>query len=85
MRYSIVVKGEPGAALRSVLVDAIGAEAVEVGTDSLVVSLPDQSALVTAMSRLHDLGLAVDQVRSETGDPGCVSPDPGLPTGDDAS
>ncbi|GEM_PF-2900886 len=75
MKYSIVVRGEPDAALRSVLADEIGVDAVSVGPDSLVVSLPDQSALVAAVSRLHELGLSVDQVRSEDG-----SPDQGLPT-----
>lgn len=80
MKYSIVVRGEVSRALRSVLADEIGSEAIDVGTGSLVVSLPDQSALVAAVSRLHELGLSVHQVRSHDD-----SPDQGLPAGDGAA
>lgn len=85
-----MVRGEPDAALRSVLADEIGLDAVSVVGDSLVMSLPDQSALVAAVSRLHELGLSVHHVRSQDGAPGPGSadpdsPDPGLPIDDGAA
>ena len=68
--FNVVLAAAGTRTLRSMLADLVGESAVESRADATVLSVRDQAALVTVISRLHDLGLEIDRVtRSPEGAP----------------
>lgn len=63
MAFAIEVVGTLEGALRCCLVDLVGEEALAQGAGTIVVSVPDQAALIPVLLRLHDLGIEVERIQ----------------------
>lgn len=70
MAFEIVLRGAPQGALRHRIADLVGADRLHVVDGHLVVSLPDQVAVVGVLQSLSALGCDVDAVRR------CEDPEP---------
>ncbi len=62
MAFDIVVSGRSDRTLRHALSEFVDAPMLRWLEDSFVLTVVDQAALVTAVARLNDLGLAIERV-----------------------
>lgn len=62
MPYGVVVIGDARAAVTTSVTELVGEGAVRSENRRVVVTLPDQSALLAVMTRLHELGIEIDHV-----------------------
>lgn len=69
MNFEVAVPATVASSVRSTLDDLVGRAAVRETADGLVVSVVDQAALVGLIDRLHDLGVAIGEVRPGTSAP----------------
>ncbi|MPY92371.1 MAG: hypothetical protein GEV08_04660 [Acidimicrobiia bacterium] len=66
MPYEIEVVGATEHAMRMALSDIAGGQEMTTSLGRAVTSMPDQAALVAAVTRLHDLGMIIHTVRRTT-------------------
>ena len=62
MAFQIVLEN-PHSTVRKRIVDVVGRDRVAVDGDHLVVSLPDQPAVVGVINAVNDLGCDIEAVR----------------------
>lgn len=62
-----IVLDNPHTTVRKRIVDVVGRDRVAVDGDRLVVSLPDQPAVVGVINAVNDLGCDIEAVRRLTG------------------
>ena len=63
MAYEVVVIGRAEGPVWADLEDRLGPASIRAEGGRLTLSLPDQSALVALLGRLHDLNITVEGVR----------------------
>lgn len=63
MAFEIVLTGVPHSTVRKHIVDVVGRERVMVEAGHLVVSAPDQSAVVGLINTINGLGCGISEVR----------------------
>ena len=69
MPYEIEIVGRVQGALRAQLADFVGEAAAGHERGAMVLQARDQSALMAALARLHDLNLTIEAVRRVPADP----------------
>jgi hypothetical protein len=63
MTFDVEVAGRAERTLRQLLNAHVGESAIESRGGTLVLTVPDQAALVSLVAYLNDIGIAIEQVR----------------------